>query len=110
MGLADWCWTSLIEDDIGLLVSGELTNLSLSADVRASMKHGTIDGLSIGGFLPKTIIKQTGSRRTHYHKVDATNGNIAGRVPVRWPARIDMASVKGEDLADAIKDIETYEI
>jgi hypothetical protein len=40
------------EDDHGLYVEGELTpGHSLAADVYASMKHGTVDGLSIGGFL-----------------------------------------------------------
>lgn len=45
-------YTVAKEDDHGLYVEGELTpGHSLSADVYASMKHGTVDGLSIGGFL-----------------------------------------------------------
>jgi HK97 family phage prohead protease len=45
-------YTVAKEDDHGLYVEGELTpGHSLAADVYASMKHGTIDGLSIGGFL-----------------------------------------------------------
>lgn len=47
-------WTKAKEDEHGLFVEGELTpNLSLAADVRAAMKHGTLDGLSIGGYLKK---------------------------------------------------------
>ena len=47
-------WTKAEEDSKGLFVEGELTpGLALAADVRAAMKHGTLDGLSIGGFLKK---------------------------------------------------------
>jgi HK97 family phage prohead protease len=42
-------WIELVEDKKGLLVSGELTpGHSQAADVYASMKHGAVDGLSIG--------------------------------------------------------------
>lgn len=42
-------WVSLEEDDHGLLVKGEFTpGHSLASDVYASLKHGSIDGLSIG--------------------------------------------------------------
>jgi len=45
-------YTVAKEDDHGLYVEGELTpGHSLAADVYAAMKHGTVDGLSIGGFL-----------------------------------------------------------
>lgn len=47
-------WHSVIEDDIGLFVAGELTKgQTQAADIRASMKHGTLDGLSIGYRIPK---------------------------------------------------------
>lgn len=42
-------WTSIEEDERGLKVRGELTpGHSVAADVYASLKHGAIDGLSIG--------------------------------------------------------------
>lgn len=42
-------WTKLEEDDKGLYVEGELTpGHSKAADVYASLKHGAIDGMSIG--------------------------------------------------------------
>jgi HK97 family phage prohead protease len=42
-------WTSIREDEKGLYVEGELTpGHSKAADVFASMKHGAVDGLSIG--------------------------------------------------------------
>lgn len=47
-------WTKVSEDDSGLYVAGELTpNLSLSQDVGAALQHGTIDGLSVGGFVKR---------------------------------------------------------
>jgi len=45
-------WIKAKEDDHGLFVEGELTpGLGIAADVRAAMQHGTLDGLSIGGYL-----------------------------------------------------------
>lgn len=42
-------WTKIKEDDKGLYVEGELTpGHSKATDVFASLKHGAIDGLSIG--------------------------------------------------------------
>jgi HK97 family phage prohead protease len=42
-------WLSITEDEKGLFVEGELTpNHSLANDIYASMKHGAVDGMSIG--------------------------------------------------------------
>lgn len=42
-------WTEVYEDDIGLYVKGSLTpGHSIADDVYASMKHGAVDGMSIG--------------------------------------------------------------
>jgi HK97 family phage prohead protease len=42
-------WTKFEEDEKGLYVEGELTpGHSKAADVYASMKHGAVDGMSIG--------------------------------------------------------------
>lgn len=42
-------WTKIQEDEKGLYVEGELTpGHSKAADVYASLKHGAIDGMSIG--------------------------------------------------------------
>ncbi|MFZ0024359.1 HK97 family phage prohead protease [Acinetobacter sp.] len=46
-------WVELEEDDIGLKVVGEVTpGMSLSNDMEAMIKHGTIDGLSIAFHAP----------------------------------------------------------
>lgn len=53
-------WTKAEEDSKGLFVEGEFTpGLALAADVRAAMKHGTLDGLSIGGYLKKGDYEET---------------------------------------------------
>lgn len=45
-------WVALAEDSKGLYVEGELTSgLALANDVGAALRHGTLDGLSIGGYL-----------------------------------------------------------
>lgn len=47
-------WEHLAEDSAGLIVAGELTKgQSLATDIRASMEHGTLEGLSIGFRIPK---------------------------------------------------------
>lgn len=48
-GLPIGKWTSAVEDEKGLRVEGELTPGNPQADaVLAALKHGTVDGLSIG--------------------------------------------------------------
>jgi uncharacterized protein len=90
------------EDDHGLLVEGELTpGLSLSADVRAAMKHGTLDGLSIGGYVKKGDYDETESGR-----VIRRWSKLMEVSPVVFPAdnaaRVDAASVKSIDFEEAI--------
>ena len=54
-------WTSIAEDDKGLLVQGELTpGHSKAMDVYASLKHGAISGLSIGYRPVKYLPNETG--------------------------------------------------
>ena len=96
------------EDDHGLYVEGELTpGLSRSGDVRAAMKHETLDGLSIGGFLKKGDYEKTEGGR-----VIRKWTNLVEISPVVFPAdsaaRIDRSSVKGgADILDAIAEIKS---
>jgi uncharacterized protein len=97
-------WTVAKEDDHGLFVEGELTpGLGLSADVRAAMQHGTLDGLSIGGFLKKGDFEDTEGGR-----VIRKWSNLMEVSPVVFPAdgaaRIDLSSVKGEEFAAALEE------
>jgi HK97 family phage prohead protease len=102
---------SLVDEDAkGLWVEGELTpGHSRAADVRASMLHQTLDGLSIGGAL---------------RKGDYRDGNDGGRIIHKWTvlkeispvvfpadgaARIDLDSVKYADEMSAIETIRDFE-
>ena len=90
-------WTSAQEDDVGLLVKGELTpDVSISKDVYAALKHGTLDGLSVGGF-----IKPDGYKTTKSGRIISKWSNLMEISPVVFPAdnaaRIDIASVKSMD-------------
>lgn len=100
-------YTKAHEDDHGLFVEGELTpGLSLSADVRAAMKHGTLDGLSIGGYVKKGDYDETESGR-----VIRKWSTLMEVSPVVFPAdsaaRIDGASVKNIDFEAALPECKT---
>lgn len=59
-------WTVLKEDDIGLYVKGELTKgHSVAENVYSSLKHGAIDGLSIGYYATKSKENETGGEDLH---------------------------------------------
>jgi HK97 family phage prohead protease len=95
------------EDDHGLLVEGEFTpGMSLAAEVRAAMKHGTIDGLSIGGWIKKGDYDETENGR-----VIRKWSTLVEVSPVVFPAdsaaRVDMGTVKGADFDAALAEIET---
>jgi HK97 family phage prohead protease len=56
-------YLEMFEDEKGLYVRGQLTpNHSVAKDVHASLKHGAIDGLSIGFFAKKADNKEEGGR------------------------------------------------
>lgn len=93
------------EDDKGLFVEGELTiDMSLSRDVYAAMKHGTLDGLSVGGMVKKGDYDETETGR-----VIRRWSNLMEISPVAFPAdraaRVD--AVKSDAMAEAIAELET---
>ena len=101
-------WVSVKEDDHGLLVEGELTpGLTKAADVHAALKHGTLDGLSIGGYLKKGDYEDSADGGRIIHKWT----KLVEVSPVVFPAdsaaRIDLTSVKSGELVEAIEGIET---
>lgn len=56
-------WLRMVEDEKGLYVEGELTpGHSKAIDVYASLKHGAIDGLSIGYYPVQIEQKDDGTR------------------------------------------------
>lgn len=98
-------WSVVKEDDKGLFVEGELTpDMRLAADVRAAMKHGTLDGLSIGGY-----VKQGDYDETETGRVIRKWSKLMEISPVVFPAdgaaRIDQGSVKSSDILEAIEEI-----
>lgn len=95
-------WIDYGEDSTGLYVKGELTpGLSMSNDVRAAMKHGTLDGLSIGGFLKKGDYDEKDGRR-----IIRKWSTLAEISPVVFPAdsaaRIDLSTVKSIDFENLL--------
>jgi hypothetical protein len=85
------------EDSVGLYLRGELTpGLSVAADVLAAMKHGTIDGLSIGGMVKKGDYEEIGGGRLIKKWHNLFDVSIVTH-PADGAARIDLASVKSLD-------------
>lgn len=103
-------YTKVSEDDSGLYVAGEFTpELSLAQDVRAAMLHGTIDGLSVGGFIKR---EDTTPNPDAEDQVLVTKWTRLIEVsPVVFPnldgARV--AQVHGEDMSvdEALADVES---
>jgi HK97 family phage prohead protease len=100
-------WTSAKEDDKGLFVKGELTpGLSRANDVHAALKHGTLDGLSIGGYVMQGDYDTTDTGRV-IRKWSALIEISPVVFPADAAAKIDGESVKGADLLEAIGSIES---
>ncbi len=101
-------WIKAKEDDHGLFVEGELTpNHSKAADVHASLKHGTLDGLSIGGYIKAGDYEMTEDGKRIIRKWS----NLVEVSPVVFPAdgaaKIDLSSVKSIDIESALDGLET---
>lgn len=100
-------WTYAKEDDHGLYVKGEITpGLRLAEDVHAALKHGTLDGLSIGGY-----VKMGDFDTTETGRIIRKWSNLVEVSPVVFPAddaaRIEASTVKGADILEAIEELNT---
>lgn len=100
-------WVSAVEDEKGLYVEGELTEGNPQADaVLAALKHGTVDGLSIGFRLSENDyeMKKDGGRLiksvSKLYEISIVN------FPADGAARI--AEVRSEDV-DGLKTIRELE-
>lgn len=101
-------WMSAKEDEHGLFVEGELTAGNPQSDaVRAALKHGTIDGLSIGFYLKKGDFEETEEGRV-IRKVSKLVEVSIVTFPADDAARVDLASIKSEDI-DSIETIRDFE-
>lgn len=98
-------WVKGTEDDYGLLLTGEFTPGNQQAqEVRAALKHGTLDSLSIGYVLTKGDYDETSGGRT-IRKVSRLAETSIVTFPADKFAVINHGSVKA--LGDEIEQIET---
>lgn len=97
-------WTNMREDEKGLYVEGELTpGHSKAADVFASLKHGAIDGLSIG-YRVKAY-EQLDENRRLLKQIDLVEISVVEE-PADLNATIsDVKSVL--EKADSLKEVES---
>jgi HK97 family phage prohead protease len=103
-------YTNVDEDSKGLWVEGELTpGHSRANDVRASMLHKTLDGLSIGGRLKKGDYKDGNDGGRIIHKWSVLKEVSPVVFPADGAARIDLESVKHADEMAAIETIRDFE-
>mgnify|MGYP003529120850 FL=1 len=95
------------EDDVGLYLRGELTpGLSVAADVLAAMKHGTIDGLSVGGLVKKGDYEETNGGRLIKRWHNLFDVSVVTN-PADGKARIDLSSVKNIDFESLLPECKT---
>ena len=96
-GLPIGKWTVAKEDDHGLYVEGEITpGMSLAGDVRAALKHGTLDGLSIGGYLKAGDFEMLDDGKRIIKKWSRLIEISVVAFPADSAARVDLSSVKSE--------------
>lgn len=98
-------WVKAEENDYGLLLTGEFTpGNTLAQEVKAALKHGTVDSMSIGYRLKKGDYEDTSTGRTIKKVAHLAETSIV-TFPADKFARVDLSSVKS--FADEIKHIET---
>ena len=99
-------WVRAEEDDHGLLLTGEFTpGNQLAQEVRAALKHGSLDSLSIGYSLTKGDYDDTSGGRT-IRKVKRLAETSIVTFPADKFALVDAGSVKSA-FADEIAAVET---
>lgn len=100
-------WINYGEDDKGLFLEGELTpGHSEATDHAASLKHGSLNGLSIGGYTIDGEPQSNGGRLIK--KFDLYEVSLVS-MPAEQEARIDTASVKETlDTYSKISDFEDF--
>lgn len=87
-------WVDAKEDDYGLLLTGEFTpGNTLAQEVKAALKHGTVDSMSIGYMLKKGDFETTEAGRL-IKKVSRLAETSIVTFPADSFARVDLHSVK----------------
>ena len=96
-------FTDIREDDVGLKVNGALTpGHSVAEDAFASLKHGAIDGLSIGFRVGEGGAVQNTHGGFDLHEIDLVEISV-----VEEPADLGAKIGDVKDFKEAIKNIET---
>lgn len=98
-------WTETLVDEKGLYVEGELTpGHSKAADVYASLKHGAVDGLSIG-YIPKKIEMLDDNKRRLLKEIELVEISVVEE-PADLGAKVgDVKSIIEQ--AESLKEIES---
>jgi HK97 family phage prohead protease len=103
-------WIAAEEDDYGLKLTGEFTpGNALAAEVKAALKHGTLDSMSIGYSLRKGDYEDTPAGRT-IKKVARLAETSIVTFPADKFARVDLSSVKFADEIAGIETIRDFEL
>lgn len=98
-------WVKAEEDNYGLLMTGEFTPENrLAQEVKAALKHGTVDSMSIGYSLTKGGYDDSESGRTIKEVSRLAEVSIV-TFPADKFARVDLSSVKA--YAEEIRTMET---
>jgi HK97 family phage prohead protease len=109
MGLPVGKWLVAKEDDHGLYVEGEFTpGMARAEEARASLKHGTVDGLSIGYLLKKGDYDEMEDGKRVIRRVSRLFEVSVVTFPADQAARVDLASVKNDEV-EAIETVRDFE-
>lgn len=89
-------WAEMKEDDVGLYVKGEFTPGNSNAqNIRASVKHGALDSLSIGFRIPPGGAEEREDGGRILKAIDLVEISVVV-FPAETNAQIDPTSVKSE--------------
>lgn len=102
-------WTSLSEDERGLHVKGEFTPGHTEAqNVRASLRHGAISGLSIGFKIPPGGAEEKDDGVRVLKQIDLVEISVVS-MPADDAARVSLDSVKSYiDDIETVRDVEMF--
>ena len=108
-GLPVGKWIVAKEDDHGLYMEGEFTpNMARADEARAALRHGTVDGLSIGYALKKGDYEELEDGKRVIKRVTRLFEVSVVTFPADEAARVDLGSVKSEDV-DGIQTVRDFE-
>ncbi|MFN8756268.1 MAG: HK97 family phage prohead protease [Pseudomonadota bacterium] len=111
MGLPIGKWAVVKEDDHGLLVQGEFTpGMARADETRAALKHGTVDGLSIGYLLKKGDYEEMEDGKRMIKRVSRLFEVSVVTFPADEAARVDLGSVKSDEIEgiETVRDFEYF--